>query len=286
MDYYKGIPILDPDVPECRDVLYPEGAAFGAVPRDLDLDPHEMFADPAGLKTYDPSEWDALFDEQERNESSLEHIFLRGGRPAFVNLDQNGDGDCWAYSTGHALMLARLRDNLDGDRPPVRVNPHFVATYLKRFNGGWCGASAKVLREVGILPEGTGAEEWPLHSHDARLLTPARLAAAARFKSTEDWYDLARPVHGQVMTARQLATCGFNNVPAPSDFNWQSHSVCQVRWVRIERGSWGPLILNSWKGWGRFGLAVYRGRQATADSAVAIRATTPTGRAAGAALAA
>jgi len=47
--------------------------------------------------------------------------------------------------------------------------------------------------------------------------------------------------------------------------------VCQVRWVRIERGSWGPLILNSWKGWGRHGLAVLRGRQAVADGAIAIR---------------
>jgi hypothetical protein len=220
---------------------------------------------------YDPSEEDALFEEQEKNETSLEHLFLRGGRPAFVNLDQNGDPHCWAYSPGTAIMLARLRDNL----PPVRMSPHFVAAYLKRWNGGWCGVSAKVGRDVGYLAEGDGPDEWPLHSNNTRLLTPERLAAAARHKVTEDWYDLTRPVHGQVMTTRQLFACGINNMPCAVDFNWWAHSVAFLRRVRIERGSWGTLILNSWKGWGRFGLAVLRGSQGIADNAIAVRATTP-----------
>lgn len=275
MDFYKDIPILDAADPACRDVLRPEGAAFGAVPRDWTADPPVLCGDmdaPGGLRSVDPSEWDARFDEQEATESSLEHQYLRGGKPAFVNLDQNRDGDCWAYSTGSAWMLTRLRDNL----PLVRANPHFIATYLRRFDGGWCGASAEVLNRVGILPEGAGPTDWPLWSHDTRLLTQARLDAAARFRSTEQWFDIARPVHGQRMATNQLATLGFNNIPCPSDFNWWGHSVCQVRWVRIERGSWGPLILNSWKNWGRHGLAVLRGSQAIADGAVAIRSVLPT----------
>jgi hypothetical protein len=278
MDFYKGsIPILDPDSAECRDMLYGHDGTFSLKPRDLLTDPPEMLGEPpAGVKTYDPSEWDALYDEQEKNESSLEHIFLRGGKPAFTNLDQGRDGDCWAYSTGHAWMLSRLRDNLDGAGPVVRANPHFIAAYLKRYNGGWCGASAKVLDEVGILPEGDGPGEWRKWSHAAPSQT--HLAAAAKFRSDEQWFDLTRPVHGQVMTTRQLATCGFNNIPCPSDFNWQSHSVCQVRWVRIERDSWGPLILNSWLNWGRHGLAVYRGRQGIADNAVAVRTVRPSAK--------
>ena len=267
MDFYKGsIPVIDADRPDPAAVS-PDGFGRGYVPRDYSVDPPEMFAPASEMDVIPQSEWDARYDEQERAESSLEHIYLRGGKPAFVNLDQNGDGDCWAYSPAHAKMLADLRDG----RPLRRLNPHFIATYLKRFGGGWCGAAGKVLNEVGCPEEGTGRDEWPLHSHDTRLMTDARLEAAGRNRSAEEWRDLTRQVWDQDMTTLQLATCGFQNVPAPSDFNFWSHSVCQVRWVRIERGSWGPLILNSWKGWGRHGLAVLRGRQAVADGAIAIR---------------
>lgn len=267
-DLYKGtIPILDDFGTKRTDLTHPKDVRFGLVPRDYAVEPEAMFAPPDQMNVVDPSEWDARFDEQEATESSLEHIFLRGGKPAFVNLDQDGDGDCWAYSTGHAKMLADLRDK--GTCP--RLNPHFIATYLKRFGGGWCGASAKVLFEVGCVEEGSGSDKWPLHSHDTKLVTATRLEAAAKHKSTEDWRDLTRQVWDQDLTAKQLATCSFNNVACPSDFNWWGHSVAQVRWVRIERGSWGPLILNSWKGWGRHGLAVLRGSQATADGAVSIR---------------
>lgn len=268
--FYKGsIPILDDFGSKRTDLSHPKHQRFGLVPRDYAVEPEAMFAAPDTMNTIKKVDWDAYYDEQEAQESSLEHIYLRGGQPAFVNLDQNGDGHCWAYSTGQSMMLSALRDR----GVTARLNPHFVATYLKRFNGGWCGASAKVGYEVGYLEEGTGPDQWPLHSNNTGLLTTERLAAAARHKIIEDWRDLTREIWDQDLTAEQLATCGFNNIPAPSDFNWWGHSVCQVRWVRIESGSWGPLILNSWKGWGRFGLAVLRGSQATADGAVAVRTT-------------
>ncbi len=242
------------------------------VPRDYTEFPEAMFAPPSQMVLVPKTEWDARYDEQEATESSLEHIFLRGGQPAFVNLDQNGDGDCWAYSVGHAMMLDALKANPTAKVD--RLNPHFIATYLKRFNGGWCGASAKVAFEVGCLEEGAGTEEWPLHSHSTGLLNQVRLAAAIKHKISEEWRDLTREIYNQALTTLQVATCGFMNVPVPSDFNWWSHSVCQVRWVRIEAGSWGPLILNSWKGWGRHGLAVLRGSQAIANGAVAVLSTT------------
>lgn len=269
MDYYKGtIPVIDTDSPAAVQSLiaFAVGSGYGRgyVPRDYAEFPEEMFASASEMKTYDPSEWDALFDEQEEKQSSLEHIYMRGGQPAFVNLDQNGDGDCWAYSTGHAKMFADLRDF--GTCP--RLNPHFIATYLRRFNGGWCGASAKVLAEVGCLEEGDGPTQWPLHSHNTNLLNGARLSAAATNRSIEEWRDLTRQIYDQQMTTRQIATCGFSNIPVPSDFDWWRHSVCQIRWVRIERGSWGPLFIHSWY---RQGLAVLRGSKAIANGAVAIR---------------
>lgn len=274
MDFYHGtIPILDEARAADRDHLFPKDGSFGHVPRDYEEDPQSMFASPTEIELVPTSEDDARYDEQEATKSSLEHIYLSGpnGEPAFVNLDQNGNGYCWAYSTGTAIMLDRLKQNL----PPLRLNPHGPAAIIKggRDEGGWCGLSAKWARENGYPVEGTGPGQWPLHSRNLKYDTPECRAEMAKHKVLEDWCDLSRQVYDQNLTERQLATCGFNNIPAPSDFNWWSHSVCQVRWVRIERGNWGPLILNSWKGWGRYGLAVLQGSKRTANGALAFRMT-------------
>lgn len=274
MDYYRGnIPIID-DTPEGRAYAFPgkiDGVTVGHgyVPRDYNVYPEEMFAAPSELQLIPESEYDARYDEQESQQSSLEHVYLRGGQPAFVNLDQNGDGHCWAYSTGQSAMIERL--SRAGSTP--RLNPHSVATCLRQFQGGWCGMSAKFYREVGCALEGTGPNEWPLHSNNTSLDTPAMREAMKANRILEDYVDLTRPVYSQNLTMPALATLGFLNIPCPTDYNWWSHSVCRIRWVRIEAGSWGALILNSWKGWGRFGLGVLRGSQATANGAVATRVT-------------
>lgn len=271
MDFYKNdIPILDENTPECRDVLFSPGVSFGMTGRDYNESPVEMFADPSGLAVYDPSEWDARYDEQEANESSLEHIYLRGGRPAFTNLNQNPNGYCWAFSTGTAMMMAALRDN----RLDFRLNPTATAAIIKngRDEGGWCGLSAKWARENGYAEEGDGPGQWPGNTRNLRYDTPQLREAMKKHQVLEDWYDLTRPVHGQVLTSRQVATACFNNIPVPSDFMQWRHSVCTIRWVRIERNSWHPLILNSWPQWGRFGLAVIR--TMTITNAVAVRIST------------
>lgn len=275
-DFYKGtIPIIDTESNAFNDVLFPKDATFGLVPRDYNEDPPEMFASPpAEMDLIPESEWDARYDEQEEQKSSLEHIYLSGpnGTPAFVNLNQNGHGYCWAYSVGHAIMIDRLRRNL----PPVRLNPHSVAAIIKRGRdeGGWCGLSAKFGREHGFAPEGNGPGQWPLHSRDLRHDTPALRAEMARYKLDEEWVDLTRSIYDQNMTRAQLATSEFMNIPGPGDFNWWRHSVCRLRWVRVERGNWGRLILNSWPNWGRYGLGVLIGNKAVPDGALAIRSTT------------
>lgn len=274
-DFYKGIPIIDPSLTVSAAVLDPSGVHKGLVPRDYHAYPQEYMGTPDEMDVIPESEWDARYDEQEATESSLEHMFLRGGRPAFTNLDQNGHGYCWAYSTGHAIMLTRLRDNM----PYVRLNPHATAAIIKAGadEGAWCGLSGKWAANYGYAEEGTGPGQWPLHSRDLKYDTPALREEMAKRKTTEEWRDLTKQDWEQSMKSKQLATCGFLNIPAPSDFNWWGHSVCQVRWVRIERGSWGPLILNSWKGWGKHGLAVLRGTQAVANGAIAVRNTTVSG---------
>ena len=272
-EFYKGnIPIIDTDR-MATNLSYPPDVKFGLVPRDYSKDPESMFAPPSNMVLIPQSEWDARFDMQEETQSSLEHLYLSGpgGGPAFVNLDQNGDGYCWDYSVGHSMMMDRLKRNL----PLVRFNPHAGAAIIKggRDEGGWCGLGAKFAREHGMAVEGTGSGQWPLHSRNLRYDTPALRAEMAKYKIEEEWTDLTRQVYDQNLTMAQVATCGFNNIPGPRDYNWWSHSVCGIRWVRIERGSWGQLILNSWKGWGRYGLGVIRGSKAVCDGGLAIRLT-------------
>jgi hypothetical protein len=276
--YYKSvIPIID-DSRDGHALQFPgkDGAGspvgYGYVPRDFAVTPPNTFGSmPSEIQVYPDSDWDALYDEQEAQKSSLEHLYLSGsgGEPAFVNLDQNGHGYCWAYSAGTALMLARLRDN----QPLVRLNPHSVAAIIKngRDEGGWCGLSAEHIRRRGMAEEGNGPGQWPLHSRSLANDSPECRASSLKYTVTEDFVDLAKSVYDQNMTELQLATCLFNNLPGQVDFNHWSHSVGAVRWVRIERGSFGLLILNSWKGWGRHGLAVLQGSKRRPDGCVVTR---------------
>ena len=78
------------------------------------------------------------------------------------------------------------------------------------------------------------------------------------------------------LRTRQLATCSFNNIPCPTDWNRFGHAMCQLRWVRIERGYWGWLTLNSHEAWGYHGLGVFAGMNP--DSAVGLRFSTPSVR--------
>lgn len=271
--YKKHIPIIDTEQPD-NNLLYPgDDVRYGLVPRDYATYPEAMFDPPSDMVLIPQSEWDARYDEQEEQQSSLEHIYLSGpnGTPAFVNLDQNGDGYCWAYSTGHAIMMDRLRRG----RSVPRLNPHSVAAIIKggRDEGGWCGLSAKFARENGYAVEGNGPGQWPLHSRSLKYDTPSLRLAMKKHMVEEEWTDLTRQVYDQNLTMAQVATCGFNNIPGPRDYNWWRHSVCGIRWVRIERGSWGQLILNSWKGWGRHGLAVLAGNKAVCNGGLAIRLT-------------
>lgn len=279
MDYYRstatrlfmgstagepdGIPIVDHDTD--NDFLFPKGAGFG---HDPDQYVPDMMAAPLQMQVYSEADWDALFDEQEEQQSSLEHLYLAAG---WENLDQDGDGYCWTYSTGHANMLKREAMHL----PHVRLNPHSVGAIVKggRNEGGWCGLSLAKYREIGCAPEGTGPGQWPLHSRDFRRFNdPAVKAEMMKYRVTDDWYDLGKPMYSQTLKRDQLATCLFKNSPSPTDWNPWAHSVCAIRWVRVERGSWAPLILNSWKGWGRRGLAVIR-KWAHPDGAVSVVAS-------------
>lgn len=277
-DFYKGrVPIVRRSLNEAflRGEPDPATIATGCVPRDYSVDPVEMRDSPDAMKLVPEGDWDARWEEDEANESSLEHVFLRGGSPAFRFLDQNGDGYCWAYSTGHAIMLDRLKQNL----PLVRLNPHATAAIIKggRDEGGWSGLSMKFGRSHGYAEEGNGPGQWPLHSRSLRNDTPALRGAMALHRAEEDWYDLGRKEWDQSLSRHQIVTCSFNNQPFPADFNRYGHAMCGVRVVRYERGAWGILLINSWRGFGFHGLAVLAA-DIWPDNSCALRSSTPSAR--------
>lgn len=182
-------------------------------------------------------------------------------------------GNCWGYSTGHAQMITRLIMN----EPLIRLNPAATCAILMngRNDGGWCGLSAKWGRENGYAVEGNGPGQWPGHSRNLKYDTPALRAAMKQHRITEEWVDVNRYVYDQKLTRVQYASALLSKMPCPSDYNFWGHSVCGLRWVRIARGDWGTLILNSWLRWGRFGLAVLRGNQAVPNGALTVRSVTP-----------
>lgn len=260
--------IIDDSTP--NDVLFPAGFARGYVERDYSLYPREMFDPPTDMKLIPRSEWDARIEEQERLQSSLEHIRMASGPNGghIPSMDQNGHGYCWTYSTGMSVQLIRAVQG----QPYVRLNPHAVGAIVKggRDEGGWCGLSAKFLREVGIPSE----EFWPGHSLSLSNDTAAMRDSAALHKVTEEWVDLTRAVYDQTLTFDQVATCLLLGLPCALDFNWWAHSVCGIRLVKVEAGSYGIKILNSWTdNWEEKGMAVLRGEKAIPNGALCIRTT-------------
>lgn len=255
--------------PAIKDQVYAptidgEVKGHGLVPRDLAIYPPEMFDPPSQLPLIPQSEWVDRISQIEREQSGLEHM------RDFPSLDQNGQGYCWAYSTTSCVMLLRCKMN----QPRVRLSAHAIGCMVKNFRdeGGWCGLSAKFQREKGC----PSVEFWAEKSMSRGNDRPETWANAAQHKVTEEWVDLARPVYDQNLTWQQVATCMLARIPCAVDFNHWSHSVCAIALVKVESGSFGLKILNSWSDqWGDRGTGILRGGKERPDGAVALRVSIP-----------
>jgi hypothetical protein len=229
-----------------------------------------LFGDaPDQLKIIPRNEWDARIEEQDRMQSSLWHIrqYAANGQQ-MPTLDQNGQGYCWAYSTTRCVMYLRALMN----QPYIRLSAHAIGCMVKGFRdeGGWCGLSAKFLREKGVPSVNFWKEKSMSRDNDKDLTWQN----AALHTVTEDWVDAASAVYDQNLTFDQMATCLLLNIPCALDFNHWAHSVCGIRLRRVEAGSYGPEIDNSWTDeWGENGTAVMRGSKGIPDGAVALRVT-------------
>ena len=100
---------------------------------------------------------------------------------------------------------------------------------------------------------------------------PETWANAKEHVVTEDWMDLSSAAYDRNLTVDQLATCLLLNIPCAIDYDEWGHSICAIRWVKIEAGSYGPKILNSWTDeWGDHGMAVIQ-KGWTVDGAIGYR---------------
>ena len=117
--------------------------------------------------------------------------------------------NCWMYSTTGANMMRRLSSNM----PFVRLNPHSGASIVKngKDEGGWCGLSLQFQRENGIAEEGTGPLQWPVHEYgrqaNQRFNDPAFKAAMAKYRITDDFYDLGKPAYRCSRTPSTAPAC-------------------------------------------------------------------------------
>jgi len=251
------------DDPSTTDLAYPDGVSFGYVERDYAVYPKEMFSAPSEMKLIPRSEWSARIKEQEEAKSRISDILLAKGIPS---MDQGPNGYCWGHSTVGAVQAVRAFNN----QPYVPLSAYMVCAIIKKGKneGGWCGLSAKFLREVGVCSQAL----WPQGDRNVRRDTPEVREDAAMRKVTEDFVDLTRDVYDQNLTFDQLATCLLNGIPCAVDFNWWSHSVMACDLVEVSAGSFGIRIRNSWgDSYGDRGFAVLQGSKAIPDGALAIR---------------
>jgi len=272
---WNGVPIFDADYnPVGKDhfldpVVDGEKKGKGLVERDLKKFP---IKDPVGtppfeIKTIPRSQWSDIIKDKKKYKWNLSDIRNRGDRGKQISsLDQNGQGYCWAYSTGAAVTLCRAKSH----EPYVRLSPHAVAWVIKngRDEGGWGALSAEFIAEKGIPSINT----WPEKSMNGRQYNVAATWEEAKlYKTTEDFVQRDARVYDRNLTFDQIATCLLTNNPVVCDFRWWGHSVCAMDLVEVEPGSFGLLIINSWSDrWGKDGTGVLRDEKAKPMGAVAV----------------
>ncbi len=266
-----------------NDFLFPTDFSRGLVERDYNEYPVDFLDSPGEMPDMSLTEIADRIKDHEKNESSLRHIRRRavnGGK--IPSLDQNSQGYCWSYSVAMTQMLCRARDN----QPYVRLSAHGPACKIKNFanQGGWCGLSAKFMRENGC----PSVEVWPEKSMNRSNDNAATWANAALHKITEDYVDLgARHVAEQNLTKKQVLIQLVLNNPCAIDMNWWGHSICAMWAALIDANasqnltleSFGIGILNSWTdSFGDQGEVVLQGVKSVPNGAVCTRVSSPSGK--------
>lgn len=271
---YKGLVNRDP-------VLHPVGYS-AAIP-------------PASIATYTLEEITQRALDMDKAKSRLSDIVLAGNDGAEIpSLDQNGQGFCWNYGPGGALIAVRAKLKL----PYKRLSPHATACKQTGFRdeGGW-GAKALEFMAANGIPD---VDHWKEKSMSKSYDTPETWANAKLYMPDVQFADLASPNYNRDLSWLQRLTNLVNRNPTVDDYDWWGHCVhaldvvvgaAQRAFSRDESGKmlsvtafdlmWGMndsvtgglgiRFRNSWADtYGDRGLAVLTGMKAQANNSVAI----------------
>ena len=237
----------------------PIGMRRGLIPRDYTSHPVGYNAKPFDLALIPESEWADRLAEQIRDKAQLHDVRNAGlnGHP-IPSGDQNGQGYCWAYSTGSALMLTRAKQG----EPYVELSPHAVAWVIKggRDQGGWGAESLEFVAANGM----PSSASWPLRSMDGKKYNTAAMRADAAKQRISEWMDIPP------RSKPHLVTCLLLGIPVVSDFNWWGHSVCSMSLLSLN--PFRTTIWNSWGDrWGDNGAGILEGSKAIPDGMICPR---------------
>lgn len=206
----------------------------------------------AGFPLIDKSNWDAAIDEQI---ALLARVSDCIDFPAF---DQDGLPTCWAICTAQCYSIKRRCVGL----PHRQMSGCSLAVPISGgHRGGYEGNSMRMAIEDGIA----ATDYWPENNTSNSLNSKPEVTADRLLHKVLMFLDMDGD--------QQWATACLRKLPGVFAYNWMSHCMTMCDFVRIEAGSYGYRVRNSWRDdWGAKnskgvgGFAVYRTGKGTPDS--------------------
>lgn len=234
---------------------------FGTLPRQI-----EYCASPELSEVAEPmiprTEWDARIEEAIATKSRLSDAFKLYNQPV---LNQSSTNYCHSNSPVSALMLLRA---ISG-QSFVSLSPGSVAGPITNYQnrGATIDSALKQITQHGAA----STDFVPANQISKSGWKPGAVENAKLHRVTE-WYDLGYRERGDDMFLK-AASLVLARIPVCVGYNWWGHAVTLLDLVRIERGVYGFLFLNSWgTTYGQGGFAVLQEGKGTPDAAYAPRA--------------
>lgn len=211
----------------------------------------------ADLPIIPMEEWPDRIADQERNKSSLYHIWQDSG---IGILDQDGLSYCHAYSAAMGLMMQRALQGL----PYVALSACSIGGPVTNFRnaGAYIGDDLKQCVDVGCATYEYVAEHaYRSGNFKSGWEENAKLHRATEIFELEDNNTL------------QTGSALLQNKPVQTGLDWWGHAVTFMRLLDLNKSlpatNWaryGIGFINSWSpSWGDGGWGVLTGRKAIAN---------------------
>lgn len=215
----------------------------------------------SGIQKIPRNEWDARLQEQIERRRRVSDFC------DFDPLNQSRTKYCWNNGPVGSVKTTRRIQGLK----LVNLSPASVGGPITgyRNRGGWEGDAYEFLVSDGA----STVDLWPANAIDNDYNTSEVQESRKYFKVNElvdcdDDFDA-------------FATCCLLTMPGGFAYNWMRHVMEMCDLVKVESGSYGLRVRNSWGKWGAknelgyYGFAVYREGKGTPDSGWMIRQVTP-----------